>query len=114
MTENYLGDYDLLNQFDNILGIKTEENKLTNVQRHKPLILCLDDLEIFWALTNEDEAVTKFCRHYDAWESAGKGRFLYVFSSFISSQDGAIIRNEKYINFFDYSKFLNELTKIGE
>ena len=109
VTENYLGDYDLLNQFDNILDTKIQENKLTSIQKHKPLVLCLDDLEIFWALTNKDEAVSGFGKYFDAWESADKGKYLYVFSSFISSQDDAVIRNDNYLKFFDYSKFWNEL-----
>jgi len=113
VTENYLGDYDLINQFDNLLDTKIQENKLTNIQKHKPVILCLDDLEIFWALTEEDRAVDELCRYSQAWESANKGEFLYNFSSFISSQDGAVVKNKNYVNFFDYSKFWNELVDEG-
>jgi hypothetical protein len=114
VTENYLGDYDLLNQFDNILDKKIQENGLTNIQNNKPLILCLDDLEIFWALNNETEAASKFVQCFNAWESAAKGKYLYVFSSFISSQDDAVITNYNYIKFFDYSAFWNDLVNTGE
>ncbi|EKD63827.1 MAG: hypothetical protein ACD_51C00187G0002 [uncultured bacterium] len=109
VTENYLGDYDLLNQFNNILDTNTEKCALNNIQQHKPLIICLDDLEIFWALTNEDEAVGEVGRCFNAWEAASKGAWLYDFSSFISSQDKAVITNDNYLKFFDYSKFWSEL-----
>ena len=109
VTENYLGDYDLLNQFDNILDTKTQEYGLTNLQTHKPLILCLDDFEIFWALSTEEKAVRDFEECYRGWDKSDKGRFLYNFSNFISSKDDAVIKNDKYLNFFDYSNFLKKL-----
>lgn len=110
VTENYLGDYDLLNQFDNFLDKKIEKYELKNIQQHKPLILCLDDLEIFWALSDEDKAVQELEAHIHAWEKSDKGKFLYDFSYFISS-DNDIIKNKSYTDFFDYSKFLEELAK---
>jgi hypothetical protein len=111
VTENYLGDYDLLNQFDNFLNKKIQKYGLTNIQKHKPLILCLDDLEIFWALSNEDKAVQEFETRLQNWEQSDKGKFLYNFSYFISSPSDAIIKNKSYKNFFDYSKFWDELAK---
>lgn len=60
VTENYLGDYDLLNQFDKVLDKKIQKYGLTNLQKYKPLILCLDDLEIFWALSTEETTVREF------------------------------------------------------
>jgi len=109
VTENYLGDYDLLNQFDNVLDQEIQKCGLTGIQKHKPLILCLDDLEILWALTNKDDVVGDFARFFHAWELTNKGSCLYEFSYFISSQNNAIIRNDDYLNFFDYSKFWDEL-----
>jgi hypothetical protein len=109
VTENYLGDYDLLNQFDNILDIKIQEYGLTNLRAHKPLILCLDDFEIFWALSTEGKAVQDFEECYRGWENSDKGRLLYNFSNFISSNNDAVIKNDNYLAFFDYSKFLKEL-----
>jgi hypothetical protein len=111
VTENYLGDYDLLNQFDNVLDKNIRKYGLTNIQKHKPLTLCLDDLEIFWALSNEDKAVQELETHLHAWEKSDKGKFLYNFSYFISSHSDAIIKNKSYTNFFDYSKFCDELAK---
>jgi len=106
-----LGDYDLLNQFDNFLNKKIRKYGLTNIQKHKPLILCLYDLEIFWALSNEDKAVQEFETRLQNWEKSDKGKFLYNFSYFISSPSDSIIKNKSYTNFFDYSKFWDELAK---
>lgn len=111
VTENYLGDYDLLNQFDKFLDKKIDKFGLKNIQQHKPVIFCLDDLEIFWALSDEDKAVQELEVHIHAWEKSDKGKFLYNFSNFVSSQDDAVVNNENYITFFDYSKFWNELAK---
>ena len=111
VTENYLGDYDLLDQFDNILDKEIQECGLTNIQKHKPLILCLDDLEIFWALSKKDKAVQELVECIQEWEESDKGKFLYNFSYFISSRDDAIIKNESYISFFDYAKFWDELAR---
>ena len=111
VTENHLGDYDLLNQFDNLLDKKIQKYGLTNIQKHKPLILCLDDLEIFWALSNEDNAVQDLETRFQTWEKSAKGKFLYNFSYFISSPSDAIIKNKGYTGFFDYSKFLDKLAK---
>ena len=111
VTENYLGDYDLLNQFDNFLDKKIKKYGLTNILKHKPLILCLDDLEIFWALSNEDKAIQELETRLQTWEKSDKGKFLYNFSYFISSHSDAIIKNKSYTNFFDYSKFWDELSK---
>ena len=110
VTENCLGDYDLLNQFNNFLDNNIQKYGLTNIQKHKPLILCLDDLEIFWALSNEDKAIQELETHIHTWEKSDKGKFLYNFSYFISSHKD-IINNESYTNFFDYSKFLDELAR---
>ena len=109
VTENYLGDFDLLNQFDNILDTKIQEYGLTNVRVHKPLILCLDDLEIFWALCTEAKSVQEFEECLLGWEKSDKGKVLYNFSNYISSKNDAVIKNGKYLDFFDYSKFLKEL-----
>lgn len=114
VTENYLGDFDLLNQFENLLDKEIQKCGLTNLQKHKPLILCLDDLEIFWALSNEDKAVQKLVECFQMWEKSDKGKFLYNFSYFLSSQGDAIIRNESYVSFFDYSKFWDELAESGK
>lgn len=110
VTENCLGDYDLLNQFNNFLDNNIQKYGLTNIQKHKPLILCLDDLEIFWALSNEDKAIQELETHIQTWGKSDKGKFLYNFSYFISSHND-IIKNESYTNFFDYSKFLDELAR---
>jgi hypothetical protein len=111
VTENYLGDYDLLNQFNNVLEENIKKHELTNIQKHKPLILCLDDLEILWALSNEGDAIKEFGAYVNTWAHCEKGKFMFNFAYFMSSQSSAVIRNEKYINFFDYSKFWNELSK---
>ena len=47
VTENYVGDYDLLDRFNNFLSDNIASKKLNNLKRNKPLIINLDDLENF-------------------------------------------------------------------
>jgi len=114
VTENYLGDYDLLNRFENFVDKKVNRYGLTNIQKYKPLIICLDDLEVFWALSTEDKAMQEFKAFAQAWEESDKGRFSYNFSYFISSPIEAVIKNEAYVDFFNYSNFLGDLAGAPE
>jgi hypothetical protein len=85
-----------------------EIDKYPAVQTFK-LILCLDDLEIFCALSTEEKAVREFEECLQGWERSDKRKILYNFSNFISSKNDAVINNGKYLDFYDYSKFLKEL-----
>jgi hypothetical protein len=113
VTENYLGDYDLLNQFENFLDKEITKYGLNNMEGHKPLILSLDDLETFWALSNVDRAELDFVEYIRSWESSAKGGFLYNFSYFISDKGHSTIRNMGYSEFFNYSAFSRRLSEHG-
>jgi hypothetical protein len=109
ITENNLGDYDLLNQFDKILSENTINKQLSNIQTSIPLIMNLDDLEIFWAFSDQANPVNDFIRYIDEWEKAEKGIYHYNFASFVSFQNNNLVKNEQYIKFFNYPKFINKI-----
>jgi hypothetical protein len=88
VTENYLGDYDLLNRFNKLLERDINRNNLKNLQSNKPLIISLDDLEIFGTMSSRDTAEKTFIKHIESWENIdNKGTFHYNFSFFITSEN---------------------------
>ena len=101
ITENWIGDYDLLNRIDNILNNKLQEHNLNNLVVFKPLILNLDDLETFWAISTKDEESKEFIAFLKLWGKIQKGKFLYNFANFIS--EGRRLNNAKYLDFFNTS-----------
>ncbi|MFA4829303.1 MAG: hypothetical protein WC855_08525 [Thermodesulfovibrionales bacterium] len=105
VTENALGDFDLLNKFDNFLEDKIKSNALMNLQYNKPFIINLDDLEIFWAMSVENAAETDFIDCIESWEKAKaeKGPFHYNFSYFIANKKNGVVRNTKYREFFGFT-----------
>lgn len=100
LTENWIGDYDLLNRIGNFNN-KLKENSLNNLVAFKPLILSLDDLETFWAISTEGKEGEEFIALLKIWEQIQKGKFLYSFASFVS--EGRRLNNEKYLDFFKTS-----------
>lgn len=101
LTENWIGDYDLLNRMENMLDNKIQEHNLENVKTHRPVILSLDDMETFWAICTEGNEKKEFVSLIDKWEKEEKGKYVFNFANFIS--DGKKVSNEKYLEFFDSS-----------
>lgn len=60
VTENYLGDYDLLNEFDGVITKEISDQKLSYIQKSKPIIINLDDLETCWGLFQKADSGDKF------------------------------------------------------
>ena len=101
ITENWLGDYDLLNRIDNILNNKLQEHNLNNLVAFKPLILSLDDLETFWAISTKNKESKEFIAFLKLWAKVQKGEYLYNFAIFLS--EGRRLNNTEYLDFFNTS-----------
>jgi len=101
VTESWLGDYDLLNRIDHILDKKIKENSLSNLRNNKPLILSLDDLETFWAISTKGKEGEEFIDRLKIWEETQKGNYSFNFASFIS--EGKRATNKEYLDFFKIS-----------
>ena len=102
VTENWIGDFDLLNRIDDkILNKKIEEHKLDNLLIHKPIFLSLDDLEMFWAISTKGSEIEEFVSSLERWEKEEKEKekHLYNYASYIT--DDKPIVNEGYIEYFD-------------
>lgn len=98
ITENWLGDYDLLDRIDNILSRKIREYRLDNLHRCKPIILSLDDLETFWAIASRGKEKAEFINSLRLWEREQKGNYWFSYANFVST--GRRLINEGYFKFF--------------
>jgi len=106
ITENYLGDYDLLDRFGNFMLGNIENKGLDNLMGIKPLIINLDDLEFYWAFSDPNN-VEGFINYLDMWRNTSRGEYHYNFSYFVSSQNNGMIKNDEYKKFFNFSQFLS-------
>jgi len=108
VTESYIGDYDLINKFNNVLEFNiNNSSKLANIKNHKPLLICLDDLETFWAFSNPSDATKKFIKFIEDWGENEKGGHHYNFSYYMSKIDNRVV-NDEYKTFFNLNKFLED------
>lgn len=73
VTENMLGNPDLFNEFDGFYDKEVSDNNLTNIQKHPPLLLSLDDLETFWSLFTPEEAIEGLSGFAEYWNLMDKG-----------------------------------------
>lgn len=105
VTESWLGDYDLLNRIDNILNEKIQKYNLNDLIKFKPLILSLDDLETFWAISTKGKESKEFISLLKIWEKVQKGNYLYNFASFVSEKGR--FNNQEYLDFFDAHNLAN-------
>jgi hypothetical protein len=111
VTEKYLGDYDLLN-WNGFLREKITTLKLNCIKDKPPLILCLDDLELFWRFTCSDKKKSAFqlvdC--INKWKNCQKKDFLYNFSFFLENYFKESLEfNSQYENFFSFEQFKHRL-----
>ncbi len=106
ITENYIGDYDLIDNFDRFIEKEISNKQLNRLKKHKPLIINLDDLEIFWAFSEHSKASQEFVQYIQSWEKSDKGSFHYNFSYFIIEQTDGLIKNNDYKKFFNFQKFI--------
>jgi hypothetical protein len=67
----------------------------------KPIILSLDDLETFWAISIRGEEKKEFILLFKMWEKVQKGKYLHSFASFVSEEKR--LNNEEYLDFFKTS-----------
>ncbi|MEX0909908.1 MAG: hypothetical protein WDZ75_01305 [Candidatus Paceibacterota bacterium] len=106
VTENFIGNPDLLDEFSNFYTNEISEKKLTNLQENKPLLLCLDDLEVFWGLFETKDAVNGLAGFVEYWNPLDKGPQFHNASSGIcryveGQRNGeARITNKEYAEFF--------------
>lgn len=109
ITESPIGDYDLLNRNQGYLDKKLNEKSLTSLQRWNPIILNLDDIEIFWGAHAQATITQDFVEKLIQWRTFKvKGEYWYSFSNY--STEGCRIVNEDYLKIFNHANLTNELS----
>lgn len=116
VTERYLGDCSLLEKsgYDFEQKIKEAESrkaaiKLNYIKDYPPLIISLDELEIFWKYARDDKsvAIEDFILCVKDWQSENdKAQYKFNFGKFL--EDKLInypIKNKVYDDFFNLPKF---------
>lgn len=115
VTENLLGNPDLFNDFSEFYDKEISNKGLSNLQKTKPVFLCLDDLETFWGLYESEDATEGFAEFAKYWIDIDKGPQFHNASSgmcrFVEKQRGeARIINKEFAEFFS-PKRIYERTK---
>jgi len=112
VTENYLGDFDLLNRFDGLMAAGIETNQLEHLKKHKPTILNLDDFEFFWQIADSANPIDQFGDSIKKWEesTAYKGKDHFLFLSFLSGNNKAVKVNSEFSKFFNFKSFMEGLS----
>ncbi len=107
VTENFLGNHDLFNEFDNFYSKEVKDKKLINLEETTPLFLCLDDLETFWGLFDPKDAVKGFAGFNDYWVSKEKGHLFHNPSSGMCKFIEEINNKEPRINNHEFADFFS-------
>jgi hypothetical protein len=111
ITENYLGDFDLLNRFDGFISNEIDYNHLENLKKYPPIILNLDDFEIFWQIANYEDTINQFACCVSRWEEnrKEKGGYHFNFSFFVSEINKNSKVNKEFSKFFNFQSFMKNL-----
>ncbi len=107
VTENYVGDYDLLDRFNNFLSDNIASKKLNNLKRNKPLIINLDDLENFWKISDLAKSSEQFIEFINNWKGLkDKGPYHFNFSYFMAETYNKQEIQNDFNDFFNWQEFI--------
>ncbi len=111
VTENFLGDADLLNSFNGFYQQGISDKNLDFLSEHKPLFLSLDDLETFWEFYQSKDSVGKFVEFANEWRETEKGPHFHSPSVFMvkaaeRQENGERVANKSFVRFFSPRKDL--------
>mgnify|MGYP001583553027 CR=1 FL=1 len=111
VTENYFGDYEMLDRFNSQLSENVVSKNLDNIKQNRPLIINLDDIEIFWRVSNSEKAADQFIDLVEKWRKLqDKGPYHFNFSYFVSEthKQEDVKNNSK--DFFSWKNFIEKLS----
>lgn len=115
VTENHVGDCDVLEKFDRCISENIASKNLTNLKDNLPIILNLDDLEVFWNLSNKKKAKNQFVDLLNQWRSLQtKGHNHFSFSSFLSESFNKEDVKNDFNKFFSWGRFIDQLNEISD
>ncbi len=107
VTENFLGNHSLFNEFGGLYDSEIAEKKLANIAENTPLFLCLDDLETFWSLFDPSESGDALLRFNDYWIPKDKGPLFHNPSSAMCKFVEEVYGKEPRVNNHDFADFFS-------
>ncbi|OHA85802.1 MAG: hypothetical protein A2591_00450 [Candidatus Yonathbacteria bacterium RIFOXYD1_FULL_52_36] len=107
VTENFLGNHSLFNEFSGFYDSGVAEKNLANIVDNPPLFLCLDDLETFWSLFDPSEAGDAFLGFNDYWILKDKGPLFHNPSSAMCKFVEEVQGKEPRISNHDFADFFS-------
>lgn len=114
VTENFLGNHSLFNEFNNFYDSEVAQKKLENIADNTPLFLCLDDIETFWSLFDPSEAGDAFLGFNDYWIPKDKGPLFHNPSSAMCRFVEEVYGKESRINNHDFADFFSPKKTFSE
>jgi len=101
ITESRFGDFDLLDPIGGWLTKAIKQNALKNLEKFKPIIMDLDDLEAYWGMSQADSSSTNFSEALLEWNALGnKGPFHFTLMNYLQGQFAQRSTNINWSSFF--------------
>lgn len=111
VTENYFGEYEMLDRFNSQLSENVVSKNLGSIRQNRPLIINLDDIEIFWRISNSEKAVDQFINFVEKWRKCqDKELYHFNFSYFVSEIHKKDEVKNNSNNFFSWKNFTEKLS----
>jgi len=105
VTDNYIGDFDLINSYKSFLTKEIQNNRDLSVFNDYPLtILCIDDIFTAWRYLEKCDRFHSLIGLLKSWGNAKKGDYQYRFSRFVAT-------NKKPACSDDYKEIINDMIK---
>ncbi|HHT9720363.1 TPA: hypothetical protein ACT9GI_002949, partial [Legionella pneumophila] len=106
LTDNYIGDFDLLNNYESFLSEEIQSNSDLHILNDYPLIiLCIDDLFIIWRYLEKSNRFYDLVDLLKSWANTNKGDYHYHFSRFVAMQCKSSACSD------DYKEIINDMKK---
>jgi hypothetical protein len=109
LTERYLDDMSFLEKLGFDINKKIEDHNLAHLINYPPLIISLDEWEIFWiyAPADKDEAVEIFINYINKWQNQkDKTEYHFSYGIFLAEKLKKNIINQEYEKFFNLKKVI--------
>lgn len=111
VTENYFGEYEMLDRFNSQLSENVLSKNLDNIKQNRPLIINLDDMEIILRISNSEKAADQFIDFVEKWRKIqDKGPYHFNFSYFVSKTHEQKDVNNNSKDFYSWKNFVEKLS----
>lgn len=118
VTEKWMGSYELIQEMGYDLDKKIDALQPSKLQVQKPLMICLDEIEVFWSFASDDskEAVNMFVECIESWRTRQhKGSCWFNFGfHVVDSYEKNETHNNNHKDFYNFPILLKEIEEKCE